>query len=72
MAAKAATKLTLLLIECKVMGKIYTINTFLSLKKKLLTFQEKILNNSSSCPPVSAPSTESSKSRRAKLVFDDR
>ncbi|XP_042737372.1 AF4/FMR2 family member 4 isoform X4 [Lagopus leucura] len=34
--------------------------------------KEKILNNSSSCPPVSAPSTESSKSRRAKLVFDDR
>lgn len=36
------------------------------------SFQEKILNNSSNCPPVSAPSTESSKSRRAKLVFDDR
>ncbi|XP_030360354.1 AF4/FMR2 family member 4 isoform X2 [Strigops habroptila] len=34
--------------------------------------KEKILNNSSSCPPVSAQSTESSKSRRAKLVFDDR
>ncbi|NXX37873.1 AFF4 protein, partial [Tricholaema leucomelas] len=34
--------------------------------------KEKILNNSSSCPPVSAPSTESSKLRRAKLVFDDR
>ncbi|XP_064017726.1 AF4/FMR2 family member 4 isoform X3 [Pogoniulus pusillus] len=34
--------------------------------------KEKILNNSSSCPPVSAPPTESSKSRRAKLVFDDR
>ncbi|NXF32928.1 AFF4 protein, partial [Nyctibius bracteatus] len=34
--------------------------------------KEKILNNSSNCPPVSAPSTESSKSRRAKLVFDDR
>ncbi|NXN16142.1 AFF4 protein, partial [Indicator maculatus] len=34
--------------------------------------KEKILNNSSSCPPVSAPATESSKSRRAKLVFDDR
>ncbi|NWI69255.1 AFF4 protein, partial [Todus mexicanus] len=34
--------------------------------------KEKILNNSSSCPPASAPSTESSKSRRAKLVFDDR
>ncbi|NXF92534.1 AFF4 protein, partial [Eubucco bourcierii] len=34
--------------------------------------KEKIVNNSSSCPPVSAPSTESSKSRRAKLVFDDR
>uniref|UniRef100_A0A8B9GEC0 AF4/FMR2 family member 4 n=1 Tax=Amazona collaria TaxID=241587 RepID=A0A8B9GEC0_9PSIT len=33
---------------------------------------KKILNNSSSCPPVSAQSTESSKSRRAKLVFDDR
>lgn len=36
MAAKAATKLTLLLIECKVMGKIYTINTFLSFKKKII------------------------------------
>ncbi|XP_054245286.1 AF4/FMR2 family member 4 [Indicator indicator] len=34
--------------------------------------KEKILNNSSTCPPVSAPATESSKSRRAKLVFDDR
>ncbi|NXS52533.1 AFF4 protein, partial [Brachypteracias leptosomus] len=34
--------------------------------------KEKLLNNSSSCPPASAPSTESSKSRRAKLVFDDR
>ncbi|NXK05630.1 AFF4 protein, partial [Herpetotheres cachinnans] len=34
--------------------------------------KEKILNNSSNCPPVSAQSTESSKSRRAKLVFDDR
>ncbi|NXN61643.1 AFF4 protein, partial [Rynchops niger] len=34
--------------------------------------KEKILNNSSNCPPASAPSTESSKSRRAKLVFDDR
>ncbi|KGL72557.1 AF4/FMR2 family member 4 [Tinamus guttatus] len=34
--------------------------------------KEKILNNSSSCPPVSTPSTESSKSRRAKLAFDDR
>ncbi|NXR08746.1 AFF4 protein, partial [Semnornis frantzii] len=34
--------------------------------------KEKIVNNSSSCPPVSAPSTESSKSKRAKLVFDDR
>ncbi|NWX39698.1 AFF4 protein, partial [Steatornis caripensis] len=34
--------------------------------------KEKILNNSSNCPPTSAPSTESSKSRRAKLVFDDR
>ncbi|KAM6322818.1 AFF4 protein, partial [Podargus strigoides] len=34
--------------------------------------KEKILNNSSSCPPASALSTESSKSRRAKLVFDDR
>ncbi|NXA32129.1 AFF4 protein, partial [Eudromia elegans] len=34
--------------------------------------KEKILNNSSNCPPVSNPSTESSKSRRAKLVFDDR
>ncbi|NXG32237.1 AFF4 protein, partial [Dromaius novaehollandiae] len=34
--------------------------------------KEKILNNSSSCPPVSTPSMESSKSRRAKLVFDDR
>lgn len=35
-------------------------------------FQEKILNNSSSCPPASAQATESAKSRRAKLVFDDR
>ncbi|KFU92309.1 AF4/FMR2 family member 4 [Chaetura pelagica] len=34
--------------------------------------KEKILNNSSSCPPASASSMESSKSRRAKLVFDDR
>ncbi|NXY47679.1 AFF4 protein, partial [Ceuthmochares aereus] len=34
--------------------------------------KEKILNNSSNCPPTSAQSTESSKSRRAKLVFDDR
>ncbi|NXU70075.1 AFF4 protein, partial [Oreotrochilus melanogaster] len=34
--------------------------------------KEKILNNSSSCPPASAPSVEGSKSRRAKLVFDDR
>ncbi|KFZ62572.1 AF4/FMR2 family member 4 [Antrostomus carolinensis] len=34
--------------------------------------KEKILNNSLNCPPASAPSTESSKSRRAKLVFDDR
>ncbi|NXJ05676.1 AFF4 protein, partial [Odontophorus gujanensis] len=34
--------------------------------------KEKILNSSSNCPPVSAPSAESSKSRRAKLVFDDR
>ncbi|XP_025919197.1 AF4/FMR2 family member 4 isoform X2 [Apteryx rowi] len=34
--------------------------------------KEKILNSSSNCPPVSTPSTESSKSRRAKLVFDDR
>ncbi|NXI68831.1 AFF4 protein, partial [Anseranas semipalmata] len=34
--------------------------------------KEKILNNSSNCPPASAPSTESSKSRRARLVFDDR
>ncbi|NXK22592.1 AFF4 protein, partial [Arenaria interpres] len=34
--------------------------------------KEKILNNASNCPPASAPSTESSKSRRAKLVFDDR
>ncbi|NXK51918.1 AFF4 protein, partial [Chauna torquata] len=34
--------------------------------------KEKVLNSSSNCPPVSAPSTESSKSRRAKLVFDDR
>ncbi|KFQ08057.1 AF4/FMR2 family member 4 [Leptosomus discolor] len=34
--------------------------------------KEKILNNSSNCPPVSAQSTEGSKSRRAKLVFDDR
>ncbi|KGL86958.1 AF4/FMR2 family member 4 [Charadrius vociferus] len=34
--------------------------------------KEKILNNSSNCPPASAPSTDSSKSRRAKLVFDDR
>ncbi|XP_065499861.1 AF4/FMR2 family member 4 isoform X1 [Caloenas nicobarica] len=32
--------------------------------------KEKVLNNSSNCPP--AQSTESSKSRRAKLVFDDR
>ncbi|KFQ70225.1 AF4/FMR2 family member 4 [Phaethon lepturus] len=34
--------------------------------------KEKILNNASNCPPASTPSTESSKSRRAKLVFDDR
>uniref|UniRef100_A0A8C0F693 AF4/FMR2 family member 4 n=1 Tax=Bubo bubo TaxID=30461 RepID=A0A8C0F693_BUBBB len=34
--------------------------------------KEKILNNSSNCPPASGQSTESSKSRRAKLVFDDR
>ncbi|XP_075365998.1 AF4/FMR2 family member 4 isoform X4 [Mycteria americana] len=34
--------------------------------------KEKILNNSSNCPPASAQSTEGSKSRRAKLVFDDR
>ncbi|NWH56567.1 AFF4 protein, partial [Geococcyx californianus] len=34
--------------------------------------KEKILNNSSNCPPASAQSTESSKLRRAKLVFDDR
>ncbi|XP_037253478.1 AF4/FMR2 family member 4 isoform X4 [Falco biarmicus] len=34
--------------------------------------KEKILNSSSNCPPVSAQSMESSKSRRAKLVFDDR
>ncbi|NXO01847.1 AFF4 protein, partial [Rhinopomastus cyanomelas] len=34
--------------------------------------KEKILNSSSSCPPASAQSTEGSKSRRAKLVFDDR
>jgi len=32
MAAKAATKLTLLLIECEVMGKIYAVNASLSLK----------------------------------------
>ncbi|XP_031454340.1 AF4/FMR2 family member 4 isoform X3 [Phasianus colchicus] len=34
--------------------------------------KEKILNNSLNCPPVSTPSSENSKSRRAKLVFDDR
>ncbi|NWW92159.1 AFF4 protein, partial [Rhynochetos jubatus] len=34
--------------------------------------KEKTLNNSSNCPPASAPPTESSKSRRAKLVFDER
>ncbi|NXG71674.1 AFF4 protein, partial [Baryphthengus martii] len=34
--------------------------------------KEKILNSSSNCPPASGPSAESSKSRRAKLVFDDR
>ncbi|KFP53809.1 AF4/FMR2 family member 4, partial [Cathartes aura] len=34
--------------------------------------KEKILNNSSNCPPVSTQSTEGAKSRRAKLVFDDR
>ncbi|NWH51944.1 AFF4 protein, partial [Fregata magnificens] len=34
--------------------------------------KEKVLNNSSNCPPASSQSTESSKSRRAKLVFDDR
>uniref|UniRef100_A0A8C3RHK5 AF4/FMR2 family member 4 n=2 Tax=Cyanoderma ruficeps TaxID=181631 RepID=A0A8C3RHK5_9PASS len=34
--------------------------------------KEKILNNSSSCPPASAQAVESAKSRRAKLVFDDR
>ncbi|KAM6251488.1 AF4/FMR2 family member 4 isoform 1-T1 [Porphyrio hochstetteri] len=34
--------------------------------------KEKILNNSSNCPPVSAQSAESSKARRAKLAFDDR
>ncbi|NXH17312.1 AFF4 protein, partial [Bucco capensis] len=34
--------------------------------------KEKLLTNSSSCPPASAPSTETSKARRAKLAFDDR
>ncbi|KAJ7426606.1 AF4/FMR2 family member 4 [Pitangus sulphuratus] len=34
--------------------------------------KEKTVNNSSSCPPASAQATESAKSRRAKLVFDDR
>ncbi|NXG23595.1 AFF4 protein, partial [Grallaria varia] len=34
--------------------------------------KEKVVNNSSSCPPASAQATESAKSRRAKLVFDDR
>ncbi|XP_019390568.1 PREDICTED: AF4/FMR2 family member 4 [Crocodylus porosus] len=34
--------------------------------------KEKVLNNSSNCPPASTPATESSKSRRAKLVFDER
>uniref|UniRef100_A0A8D0H593 ALF transcription elongation factor 4 n=1 Tax=Sphenodon punctatus TaxID=8508 RepID=A0A8D0H593_SPHPU len=34
--------------------------------------KEKVLNNSSNCPPASIPATDSSKSRRAKLVFDDR
>ncbi|KAJ7405873.1 AF4/FMR2 family member 4 [Willisornis vidua] len=34
--------------------------------------KEKIVNNSSGCPPASAQAAESAKSRRAKLVFDDR
>uniref|UniRef100_A0A8C0GTX1 ALF transcription elongation factor 4 n=1 Tax=Chelonoidis abingdonii TaxID=106734 RepID=A0A8C0GTX1_CHEAB len=34
--------------------------------------KEKVLNSSSNCPPASIPATDSSKSRRAKLVFDDR
>ncbi|XP_065411980.1 AF4/FMR2 family member 4 isoform X1 [Chrysemys picta bellii] len=34
--------------------------------------KEKVLNSSSNCPPASTPATDSSKSRRAKLVFDDR
>ncbi|KFP73831.1 AF4/FMR2 family member 4, partial [Acanthisitta chloris] len=34
--------------------------------------KEKAVNSSSSCPPASAQAAESTKSRRAKLVFDDR
>ncbi|XP_034260606.1 AF4/FMR2 family member 4 isoform X3 [Pantherophis guttatus] len=34
--------------------------------------KEKVLNNSSNCPSASVTSSDSSKSRRAKLVFDDR
>ncbi|KFW11408.1 AF4/FMR2 family member 4 [Eurypyga helias] len=34
--------------------------------------KEKTVNSSSNCPPASAPSVEGSKSRRAKLVFDER
>ncbi|NWV01956.1 AFF4 protein, partial [Upupa epops] len=34
--------------------------------------KEKMVNNSSNCPPATAQSADGSKSRRAKLVFDDR
>ncbi|XP_028573790.2 AF4/FMR2 family member 4 isoform X2 [Podarcis muralis] len=34
--------------------------------------KEKLLNNSSNCPSASTMTTDNSKSRRAKLVFDDR
>ncbi|KAJ7316514.1 hypothetical protein JRQ81_002676 [Phrynocephalus forsythii] len=34
--------------------------------------KEKSLNNSSSCPPASTATSDGSKTRRAKLVFDDR
>uniref|UniRef100_A0A8C3S9Y3 AF4/FMR2 family member 4 n=1 Tax=Chelydra serpentina TaxID=8475 RepID=A0A8C3S9Y3_CHESE len=34
--------------------------------------KEKVLNSSSNCPAASTPATDSSKSRRAKLVFEDR
>lgn len=36
------------------------------------SFKEKVLNNASNCSSASTTTADSSKSRRAKLVFDDR